>query len=980
MAITHRKANWVKGFLSSVVFTGAALLATPGFAANENVENITPPSPQEQNMSASPTNAPQQKQETKRQIETMTLTNGLTVHLTHDPDANNSAAALAVNVGFFDDPKDKAGMAHYLEHMLFLGTEKFPITGSYKKFLTTNGGRSNAYTTVDHTNYFFQIQHGAFDGALDRFSDFFKAPLFDTAYAAREVKAVDEEHQNSIRSDGWRKMFLKNQVSEPGHPISAFGGGSKETLGGGFNRDALLEFFNTHYSAKNMKLSFISNLPLSEQKELVEKHFAKIPGFEVAPKTIDPDYRKPLTDKYRLLEIEAVKDIRVMDLEFPTIRLADYNDSKPSSIISAALGNEGKGSLLSKLKEEGLAAGLSASGGGSHPDINAMSISVGLTPKGLENRERVLELIFSYIDMLKTEGMQKYTFDESSAMTTIHHNWKTPQEGMGYASSTASRMLNFDADEVLTKPFQLDKYAPDAYQKILDTMTPENMLVTVQAQGLKTDKFAPHYGTPYALNEIGGDSFELLANPKKIKGLTYPQVNPFIPQNLTLQKPDNAAASEKPHLVVDTDLAKVWSQFDTQFNQPKVSLSLKLETPLIYNNVDNFVRSQLLQACAMEGMSEQAYPLQSAGVGYGLDMGRKGVTIHVGGYTEKMDELIKFVSKNITACNIDEDSFSLIKDRFVRGLKNRKLGPASGRAYDYSSKLLFNIYADKEKMKAVESLTVKDIQDYAKKLFSEVRITGAAYGNWNDKDVIAAVDTLVTALDSKPLPEGSMPEIQIEKFEKGKNHVFSKQVIDSNNALLYMLQAGKNSPKRMTALQIVNSVISSNFYTELRSKKQMGYIVQSDPQKMEDSLFLNFMIQSSYGPVKVQEEVDAWKKDTMKLFDNLSDKELESHKESLAKQFTQKRNSLSDVQSEIFYFVTEENADFGYFNKLAEATRNLTREDVRTLAEEILTGIDTASLAIHIRSSNNDNAAPENAFTTVQDFKNRKKSGSGPAP
>ena len=140
----------------------------------------------------------------KRITKTFSLKNGLDVLLVSDPDVHRSAAALSVGTGYLYDPKDKAGLAHYLEHMLFLGTKKYPTVGSYKKFLDSHSGGSNAYTSGNITNYFFQVSHDGFNEALDRFSDFFKAPLFDKTYAEREVKAVNNEHEKNKLNDGWR--------------------------------------------------------------------------------------------------------------------------------------------------------------------------------------------------------------------------------------------------------------------------------------------------------------------------------------------------------------------------------------------------------------------------------------------------------------------------------------------------------------------------------------------------------------------------------------------------------------------------------------------------------------------------------------------------------------------------------------------------------------------------------------------------------
>ena len=72
--------------------------------------------------------------------------------------------------------------------------------------------------------------------------------------------------------------------------------------------------------------------------------------------------------------------------------------------------------------------GLSAGGGASHENINSMSINVSLTKKGVENYERILELTFSYIKMLKEHGIEEYTFKETQTMAQINFDWKDPDE------------------------------------------------------------------------------------------------------------------------------------------------------------------------------------------------------------------------------------------------------------------------------------------------------------------------------------------------------------------------------------------------------------------------------------------------------------------------------------------------------------------------------------------------------------------------
>ena len=91
------------------------------------------------------------------QYRHITLSNGLRVLLVHDHTAKKSAAAVAVNVGHFDDPTDRQGLSHFLEHMLFLGTEKYPEVGDFQNYVSQHGGQNNAWTGTEHTCYFFDI-------------------------------------------------------------------------------------------------------------------------------------------------------------------------------------------------------------------------------------------------------------------------------------------------------------------------------------------------------------------------------------------------------------------------------------------------------------------------------------------------------------------------------------------------------------------------------------------------------------------------------------------------------------------------------------------------------------------------------------------------------------------------------------------------------------------------------------------------------
>ena len=178
--------------------------------------------------------------------------NDLRVVLISDPETDMSGAAMNVNAGSFNDPANYTGLAHFCEHMLFLGTGKYPDKNEYSNFLSTHGGNDNAYTSAQETNYFFNIQAEHLVRALDMFAHFFIDPLFDAMYVQSELNAVNQEHQKNLLNDDWRQWQLLKHVTNPGHPFHQFATGDFETLNKTDVRDQLMQYYHARYSASTV--------------------------------------------------------------------------------------------------------------------------------------------------------------------------------------------------------------------------------------------------------------------------------------------------------------------------------------------------------------------------------------------------------------------------------------------------------------------------------------------------------------------------------------------------------------------------------------------------------------------------------------------------------------------------------------------------------------------------------------------------------
>ena len=101
--------------------------------------------------------------------------------------------SFAMNVGSHNDPTHRQGLAHFLEHMIFMGSEKYPEESAFSDLISSNGGYSNAFTEYEYTNYQFQVNYKALQKALDMKAWLFHRPLLKKEAMEREINAVESE-------------------------------------------------------------------------------------------------------------------------------------------------------------------------------------------------------------------------------------------------------------------------------------------------------------------------------------------------------------------------------------------------------------------------------------------------------------------------------------------------------------------------------------------------------------------------------------------------------------------------------------------------------------------------------------------------------------------------------------------------------------------------------------------------------------------
>ena len=244
-----------------------------------------------------------------RDYDTFVLENGMEVLVISDPNTDLAATSLRVRVGSFSDPWDRQGLAHFLEHMLLISTEKYPEVDSYRRFVTEHAGQVNASTRAEDSSYFFTVDPAFLEPALDRLSQFFIAPSLDPEFVTRERKTIESEFRGHLKHDGRRAHEVRRMVVNPKHPVAKFSGGNMETLADRADAsvvDDLWAFYRSEYSASRMTLAVLGREDVTELRKLVSGKFSGVPTNGKSAPAVEEDRPEPFLDEHLGVRVNCV--------------------------------------------------------------------------------------------------------------------------------------------------------------------------------------------------------------------------------------------------------------------------------------------------------------------------------------------------------------------------------------------------------------------------------------------------------------------------------------------------------------------------------------------------------------------------------------------------------------------------------------------------------------------------------------------------
>ena len=884
-----------------------------------------------------------------KQYQTITLGNGLRALLVHNPESNKSAAALAVNVGHFDDPTHRQGLAHFLEHMLFLGTKNFPDGSEYQQFINQHGGSNNAWTATEHTCFFFDIGHQHFSSAIERFGEFFTAPLLSEEFVNKERKNIDAEFKLKLKDDIRRLYDVHKETINQDHPFAKFSVGSSETLADkdGYNlREELCDFFQANYQANFMTLVLEGPQSLTELENLASNHFSKVKSNGISKAKINHPLYLP-KHQQKWISVQPVKNDQQLIISFAMPSIDKFYRQKPESILAYLIGHEGPGSILSLLKSKQWALALTAGSGINGSNFKDFNISISLSELGAKNITAIVSIVFSYLNLLKKEPLNEQYYQEKKSLAELSFSYQEKLSPLDSVSQLVINMQHYPEQDYIFGDYVMEGQNTATLTALLEFMVASNMrIISIDKNGSQQ----PHsstskwYQVPYTVNDIEQQKIEQWQQAAYLPELSLPNKNPYIVARPELVKGDNEKNNNLtlPEIIHKQSGLNVWFKHDTSFNTPKGYIYLSIDSPVVIESASTIAMTRLFIDLYSDAVIEEHYDAELAGIHYHLYSHQSGLTLQLSGISTKQEQLLPLLLASLMQGKFCPNKFELFKQQLLSHWHNAENSKSISQLFaSLSATMQPKSPSSKTLINALEKIEFQQFKNFVPQIFENTAVDVLIHGNWSKQ----SADKIIT--DIKQVFAGKLSEsnqVQTPCIDiQGLGAITLPMELPEHDhaALLYYPMANKDL-RTVALTMLTNQLLSPTFFQEMRTEKQYGYLVGVGFIPINRYPGIAFYIQSPHtDSVTLTKAMDDFIARSNNYITNLPAEHWQHLQFGLASQLQEKDSNLRIKSQRYWAAICNKEASFSQKQKLISIIESLSITDVAEFLQQNFHGTES---------------------------------------
>ena len=897
-----------------------------------------------------------------RDYKFVTLKNGIQVTLIRIPEGQSSKSAVAVSVGAgsMHEPDEYGGLAHFVEHCVFLGNKKYPNRNSLDKLISKHNGYSNAHTELEYTAFYLEVNKEAISRAVDIFAAAFESPLFHCEMCCAELEAVDSEFHEILNNDDCRIEQLLCHLSDPGHAYKKFTWGNKASLltphGGESLVNAAQTFYTQMYTPNRMHVSIVSSHSFEKMEKWLEsferlatRSSTNISRLESCEFPISP-HRLPLS-----LNISPICDVHQLVLIFQMPPIRALYKTKPVDYIAHILGHEGEGSLIAVLRELNLAteisAGIGSDGYSCNSSLSMFELKLTLTQKGLAEWKTVLHTyLYPYIEQCKLEGVCEKVYAECAILANFQFE-NTSEDSTKEPIDTAEEFVvamqqGIEPRDVLISEYLFDKFDAEKIKFFFSYIDSKKAITILVSNGLERIQILeePIFGIKYAPVDTEWGIDDVFTN-QKCEFIIPPLPNPFVPKRAT---PATMCIHEKKALYVTPEIVQIGPNC-TQYiftkcrSVPSVKLDVRIQLDCRgIVGVEAFVRTQLFVGNVTDYLENTLYSAKL--VGYSVSIAATaprnknkcvGIEVCVNGYFEGVPTVVELVLAALKDLTIHTSSRTgRVKEQIKRGFTNEETHPVTSQALNARRVAIapLSFFRSAEKLAALNALNEclnACVWTCVDAIFVGANATAAA-------QQLGPQLNAMTRNNEAPVDEGKYMVKQITSPMTICESTWN-QTSESTGCLIVYYQLSDVFDVKIAAVaDVISDLMSEPFFDSLRTEEQLGYSVQCGSRSTNGSVGIEFMIQSSRRPSEMVDRID-------RFIANFFAKEIAPNSEfreqieALVDGLIEPPNSLGTETKDLWNEVSDGRFLWN-FNELVkdEIQNKFTKNSVKILIEEFL--------------------------------------------
>lgn len=874
------------------------------------------------------------------------LDNGLKIIVVSDPDADKAAASLDVHIGHMADPADREGLTHFLEHMLFLGTEKYPEVGEYQKFISKHGGSNNAGTGQEHTSYYFQIDNVQLEPALDRFSRFFIDPLFDPEYVEKERNAVESEYSLKVKEDARRYREAVKQTANQAHPATQFSVGNLTTLSD-TDSSTILEDVKAHYdkyySSDIMTLAVLGNYSTDQLMDWAVSKFSDVPS---KGDRRNMDRPEPFLEDQKGVKImiNTLEEKRTLSLNFALPPRTEHYSAKPVSFISGLLGHEGEGTLYNVLKKKNYLKSLSSFTWGPD-DHTLLRVYFELTDEGYENIDEITDYFFSYVEKIRREGVDKSMYVEKASLADQSFEYRVKSRVSSYVGGITHNLQYYPPEYALDIGRVYEDFNPELIRSFLTYINPEDVRMVISTPDFDSEQKEERYDVAYGVEPLDPQKIENWKSFKAIDKIALPKPNPFIAEDLSAI---NANAITRPEKVVDKPGLEFWYVNENEFDLPKSNLSLSIFPKLGYQSPEHMMAQSLHRKIVWDLLDSESYPASQAGLFVGVSGGADQYSIGVQGFNDKIDLFLQTVLDKFDPEQVSEDVFQRVKKNQIQEISNEAFSrPISQIFSEFSTEINKNGLDNEERLAVLNSMDLAEFKTLISEILSEVEISAIYNGNVSKKAALDISKIVEREFEGR-LKAGVRQHMrQIELPESDVDLIRQYEIDHADSTIVWAFQSDDTSIETRAKGRLLQQIMRPRFYKSLRTDQQYGYVVGMFNSAPDQRTYTGFYIQSPKAhPSVLKSKIREFLVGEIEYLSNMTKEDFAGQVEGLLSNINKKYDNVyvkgNSLSSELY----NENYEFDTREDLTAAVKALSVDDILEYLQTELLSAERRSFVI----------------------------------